>query len=378
MARNSSIKAWIGYQANVVIRPTDPTVAPAFRVRATNVGLQCKQEIEYPDLIDGVDDKTAYRLLGKNVEGPISFPLLHEGAGIGGLNTGKAGSSVCGNNITTSLASALWKMAALRDTDGRLKHTFDVDVAYPDNSKFRYPGCLVNTFGFKVTQGGSVECNADIIGGANANRETRSVISTFDYTPKFLTPARIVGWQDFVVALYSVNGGSRLGGTAIDGEGLREFSCDLKNNVDRYNTFNGTLTPQDITGKKREVSGMIKILGRNQYLNRMGDENEQFYSSDENIAFGYRIGANGGIYWSTALHGVIFKYEEMTISPGEVFETQVMYNALGDCSFNYEAIEKGSDTSVQSLPTTATTTNYGGSVRDSFTRSALGAWTVLG
>jgi hypothetical protein len=369
--------AWMGYAAMIMLRTNaDITSALAAdtRLRASSFAVQMKQEVNKTPLIDGLVDISAYSLGMKKVEGDIGFPLIHEGANLTYPSTKSSG---CGNSLTSPIKS-IWQLAAQRNQYGRLTNYFDMDVVYPDNTQIRYGGCVVNNVSIKVVQNGPVDVTMGVVGGANAeeqrtdavvpsaftsivpnnmNNSDPAYVSGSGFNPAFLAPARIVTWNDFVLAVYN-------GTTAqlANGDGVREFSVDLKNNVEQYATLNGRLEPQDVTAKKREISGMIKLLGRNNFLNYMGLSNESRFTSEDSLAFGYRVGT-GNIYWATALHGLVYKIEEMTINPGEVFETTVSYDALGDCTFNFESTEIGTNPSALTLPNPTTPNSYGGVTR---------------
>lgn len=334
---------------------------PTVRVRASNFGVQMKQEQTFPPLIDGIVDVSAYQLGMKTVEGDIAFPLIHEGTAVGSLPTTKASGTGCGQALS-SFAGYLWQVATERNEYARMSNTLDIGVVYPDNSQKGYPGTLINSMSWKVTQGGPVDVSVSVIGGTDDDHNTRienglGTLDGYEGAPNYLSPARIVTWNDFSLAIYSE------GAVQIkDGTGIREFSAEVKNNVERYATLNGLLVPQDIAAKKREITGSIKLLGRNSWLNYWGVTNETRFTSDEHIAFGYKIGANN-FYWATALHGVIFKIEEMTIAPGEVFETTVGYQATGDCAYDYDAAEFGTNPAAGALPNPTTNDQYGGTTR---------------
>ena len=365
-----TVNAWPGFQGQILF--TNPSggnsIIPAagLRVRASSIGLQVKQDIQYPDLCDGAVDKSAYALQGEMAEGDIAFPMIHEGAVLSSiLGTPKNGGAGCGNSYTSSLAEAIWQLAVGRDPYGRMLTTFDAQVQYPDNSNFIYGGCLVNTLGIKVTQGAPVEFTMGLMGGANGAAPRSNATAAFAAAPVYLAPARIVTWNDVQLALYSTATTSNdpFNGTVLNGTGIRELSIDVKNNCERYFTLNGSLGPQDITARKREISGSFKILGRSQYLNTVGSTNYKRFTSNEHLAFGYSLGNAGNIYWATVLHGCIFKYEELTINPSEVFESSVAFNAAGDCGYSYEATEASKNLGTQTLPTTGAAGAYGGPTR---------------
>lgn len=357
---NPNIIAMPNFAASVEVRPSNISdISPNFKIRASSVGLNAKQEINFPELIDGAIDRTAYSLGGYMVEGDLSFPMIHEGAALnsngGNLPTSK---NAC-SPFTKSMAEAMWKLASMRDAKGHMKYSADLVTVYPDNSVFVYKTSYINQMSMKVAQQGQVETSTSWIGVAKI--PGGSYGGTFTKAPNYLSPARIVTWQDFAILAYSDSTGGRIG-TDIDGEGVREFNVTLNNNIDRAFTLNGSLNPQDVYARKRQINGSIKLLGRSQFLNKMGEENTKYFTSDEHIAFGYKIGS-GNIYWSTVLHGILYKPEEMSLNPSDVFETTVNYEAAGDCGFSFEALEK-SPYAGSSLVRSTAPGSYGGPSRD--------------
>lgn len=378
----SNIRANFGFAANIMVKPNYGTAPggtiPIYRFRANNFGLQVKQEITFPPLIDGMVDRSAYQLAAQLVDGDVGFPLVHEGSALGQVGDD---STLCGNATDTSLVQELWKFAAERDVDGRMANSLDIAAVYPDSTAFLYPKCYVNTATFSVTEQGPVDVKFNVIGGSEGvGRKALTSTDGFQADtgtayPAFLSPARIVTWNDFVIAFWQMDETAYTFTKVLDGEGLRQFDCTINNNIDRFYTFNGKLAPQDVAAKKRMINGNIKILGRNEWLNNfaIGDNvnpgtsgNESRFTSHEYISFGYRLGAAGGIYWATALHGVVFKPEEMSLSPDAIFETTVGYEAAGDCKMDYEATRLGTNLSETSVVTELIEpdgTNYGQKTR---------------
>jgi hypothetical protein len=362
MAKNPNINAFGGFGATINLTPNSSDVGVtsggSFNLRASSFGLNAKQETNIPELIDGAIDGTAYGLGGIMVEGDIAFPMTHEGAAYG-LTGNKANCSP----FKKSLAQTMWTMAAARSSLGKLKYFADIEVAYPDNFVCTYATAYVNKLGLKVTQGGNLEMSSTWLA-----LQKNSDATTPSTTPNYLSPARIVNWSDMQLLIYSdssASQGVQRIATAVTGEGIREFTVNLDNQIDRAFTFNGSAFAEDVYAKKRKINGTLKMLGRSYYLNNMGinmvtagQGNQAFITSDEHIAFGYAIGG-GNIYWSTILHGVVFKPEELSLTPNEVFESSVAFDAMGDCGFNFEALELGTNPGTPTLTVDSGTT-YGG------------------
>jgi hypothetical protein len=152
-----------------------------------------------------------------------------------------------------------------------------------------------------------------------------------------LSPARVVTFNDFRIGVFCRD----QGGITFNGQYIRSFDVTLNNNVDRFYTLNGKLAPQDVTARKRTVEGSIKLMGFtvktfHEFIYKNQDRN----SSSCSIQFGYTFGSGNNTYFGTALHGCIFKIEEVSVT-NEIVETNVPFIAFGDCQNAYEAIEKG-------------------------------------
>lgn len=349
---NPLIKAFTNFGSVIRVSPSSTDVANPFTMRATSFNLNEKQEVEPVETIDGAVDATLYKLGGNMVDGSIAMPLIHEGQSLN-LQGPKANCSP----FTSSLAEAFWKLAASRDVQGRMKYYADIDCVYPDNSHFTFRNCFLNKLGMKVGQGEAVEVSTDWIG-----KSKDQATQPFNKTPNYLSPARQVVWADFDVLVYSNGSYNRIPSNAsINGEGFREFEVNLDNQIDRAFTLNGSYNPQDIYAKKRRIEGSIKLLGRSKYLNTLGTTNQNFFTSDEFIAFGYRIGT-GNIYWATVLNGCLFRKEEMSLNATDIFESTIAFRAMGDCGFSFEALQKGVNLNQATLPTASINT-YGGASR---------------
>ena len=127
---NTLPHAYMGYNAMIII-PTSSAISGVIgladiRIRATSFGVQMKQEISYPELIDSLIDKSVYKPEMETVEGDIGFPLIHEGPALDAwLPASKSGTgSGCGQGIASSMASMVWKLAATRDLYGRMAYSF--------------------------------------------------------------------------------------------------------------------------------------------------------------------------------------------------------------------------------------------------------------
>ena len=179
------------------VRFSGGSIGQEIFVRAKSCDIRAKQEITYPDVVDGRIDRTLYQVGPRMVDGSCDFPLVHEGIQNG---TGKD----CGEptaTCQTNLANRLWRIASQRDSVGRLINQFNVDVRYTDNTAFRYPNCIINTMRINVTQADVVNINFGVIGGANVTDNVRESLTT-ERDPTFLSPARIVTWNDFRINIF--------------------------------------------------------------------------------------------------------------------------------------------------------------------------------
>lgn len=302
-------------------------------VRAKSCDIRARQGIQFPsDIVDGRIDQTLYQIEPRIVEGSCEFPLVHEGIVNGtSKNCGEQQAS-----CSTNLASRLWTIASKRDQVGRLANQFNIDVRYTDNTGYRYPSCIINTMKMNVTQGQSVNVGFSVIGGANSNGNVREALTSQRETV-MLAPARIVTWNDFRINIFA-----REDSIVVPGSHIMEFDVNIDNRADRFYTFNGSLSPQDITARKREIKGSVGFLGfANKQFHDFVYNNQNRFTSQTKIQFGYSLGSATIPYWATALWGVIFKIEDVAIS-NDLIQTKMEYTALGDCENGYEAIEAGS------------------------------------
>ena len=313
------------------VRFSGGSIGQEIFVRALSCDIRAKQDITYPDVVDGRIDRTLYQVGPRMVDGSAEFPLVHEGIQNG---TGKD----CGEpdaTCQTNLANRLWNIAAKRDQVGRLVNQFNVDVRYTDNTAFRYPNCIINTMRINVTQADVVKINFGVIGGANVTDNVREALTT-EREPTMLAPARVVTWNDFRINVFA-----REENIVVPGSFIRAFEVTLNNNADRFYTLNGKLVPQDITARKRSIEGSLTLMGfANKQFHDFVYNNQNRFTSRTKIQFGYTLGSATVPYWATALWGVIFQIEEVAIS-NDLVETRMPFSALGDCENDYEALELG-------------------------------------
>lgn len=337
--------AKLGYVGNVSFGFATGLVT----VRATNANVRASQDISNPDVVDGRIDRTLYQVGPRIVGGNVAFPLVHEGV----ANSGRS----CGSVV--NLGSLFWGAAAKRDNYGRLVEFFPIHIRYTDNTAFTYPNCIINSMQISVAQSDRVNISCEVIGGANSDdnvRVPKEVSDDLDY----LAPARVVTWNDFVIRVW----GDTSSGLVIEGDEIRSFNVTLNNNAERYFTLNNKLAPQDVAARKREITGQLVIMGRNEQLSDLAYTNQNRFTSTAALAFGYTLGSSGNPYFATALHGIVFQIEEIEIT-NDLVETTVNYIAHADCDINYEGTQIGtaSATSPLSRPNSS---NYGGGTAPGF------------
>lgn len=317
--------------ANIALVSPAPSFNGNVTVRATSADIKAAQEITFPTVVDGRLDRSVYQLGARTVEGTVAFPLVHEGTNIS--------TKPCGTSVNHG--SLFWSLASQRDQFGRLQYdAMQVRIRYTDDTAFIYPNCLINSLTMTVVQEGTVDMSMSVIGGANSSDNVRENASDIGSDLDYLSPARIVTWNDFAFRLY--------GDDSVDvpGDYIRQFEVTLNNNAERYYTLNNRLAPQDIAAKKREISGRLTLMGRHPNLSELAYNNQQRFTSNSKIAFGYKLGANGNPVFSTVLNGCLFQIEEIAIT-NELVETVVPFFAMGDCEAGYEATEIGG---AHSLP----------------------------
>lgn len=288
----------------------------AVLVRATSADVKLLQEITKPDTIDGRADRSLYQLGPRIVEGSIEYPAIMERSG--------------GNDDPTA---RLYKACVRRidgtdpltaDSYGQLfDKNLDVDIKYTSQfAEFRYTGCLVNTFKFSVQQSAEIKINCAVIGRDRVNQSLPIIGKT---TTGFPRNARVVTWNDAIV---NVLGDTSRGAPSFDGQYIRSFEVTYNNNADRYYTLNGSLAPQDIAVKKRDIDGRLVLLGRHDQLGEYARTNQDRCFETSSIQYGYKL--NRDLCNSTflaTLPNVVFRIEEMALT-NDIFETTVQFHSF--------------------------------------------------
>lgn len=277
-------------------------------IRTSSCDIMLRQDIDAPDIIDGRYDRTLYKLGPFEAGGGMEFPAI--------FGTG---------SCQYSIAGGLLGMAVNRQGASGLLQSFDTNIRYTNanytgDSAFTYKDCIINSYKFSVTQGDQVNISLDII--ALYRQENASM----PYPPgPSLTPVtRIITWNDSYVNI-------TLGdGTDIASAWVRSFEANFENNAERYYTLNGSLYPQAVAPRKRDITGSLTVLGRNNFLADRAYTNADRCVANATIDFGYNVSASGCCgAMNIRLPNVVFQIEEMSQTV-DLFETTINWRSLPD------------------------------------------------
>ncbi len=284
----------------------------AVLIRATSADVKLLQEITKPDTIDSRPDRSTYQLGPRIVEGSVEYPAIMERSG--------------GNDDPTA---RLYKACTKRISDTSNKDYYgqlfdknlDIDIKYTSQfAEFSYVGCLINTFRFSVAQSDQVKINCAVIG---RDRVFQDLPVIGKNTTGFPRNARVVTWNDAIV---KVNGAR--GAPSFDGQYVRSFEVTYNNNADRYYTLNGTLAPQDIAVKKRDIDGRLVLLGRHDKLGEHARSNEDRCFEETTIQYGYKLNRDQcASTFLVTLPNIVFRIEEMALT-NDLFETTVQFHSF--------------------------------------------------
>lgn len=302
----SQVLGFIGYVEFILPGGTD-IVAGSRIVRATSCDVKATQNIEPGNVVDAHIDKTTYSLGPIEVGGTIAFPAVYED----------------GSDVTTSL----WALCLNRGVNGELTPISQINIKYADQAAYAYLGDIIDTFEFTVTQSDFVNISVGIIG---ISRDDSFVIKQPGSTGFFgLRNSRIVTWNDAVVDFM---------GVGLQSNEVRSFSATVNNNSQRFFSLNGQLTAQIVAPTKRDITGSISIMGRNQTLATLAYSNKNRCTEQNQVKFGYQVGVgvtgtgcNGSFL--VQLPGIVYHIEEIAIT-NELLETTVAYRSLPGIAYN--------------------------------------------
>ncbi len=300
-----------------------------FTVRASSADLKLTQAIEKPELISGKYDRTVYKLGPKEVQGGVTFPAVMETAV--DLTSG-----------TMAAVPSLWNKAVVRTTafngyTGRMQDYEYIAVKYTSQNAFwKFSNCIINSFEFSVTQSDLVNITLDIMG---IDREVLVPIadignSFLEQEPKFATRnTRAVTWNDAMVRVYA-NDANVSNLVILDRQYIRSFTATVNNDADRFYTLNGSLYPQDVAGKVRDITGTFTIMGVHGHLNEIAENNQTNCNSPYNVLFGYQL-ATCGATWLVRLPGCVFEIAQMSLT-NDLLESTVNWHSLPGSRFSNE------------------------------------------
>jgi hypothetical protein len=232
----------------------------------------------------------------------------------------------------------LWIWTMQRLPNGLISTTPDIMAKYTNGISYLYPGCIIDTYDWSVTQSDVVNVTIGVIG---TYRQVGSNAPT-SYTYR---NSRVVTWNDAIVELYATASG---GSPFVIGDEVRSFKVTVANNTDRYYTLNRKMVPnpQGIAPKKRTIDGNIVIMGRNQTLKDRAESNVNRCTETSSVRWGYELTGSGLCLGSflVRIPGVVFQIEEITLT-NDLLETTVNWHALP--GIPYGATLDGSETFVE-------------------------------
>lgn len=326
-------------------------------LRVTDFGVQLKQDIDKPNVIDGRIDKTVYRLGPKIIEGTMSMPVIVDTFARDTCPTQASVRAAGENSPAGRMLLSLWCWATTRDPEGRMAYDdVNLNVRYANHSAFQYYKCMVNDFTIKVAQQDMVSLDMNIFGQArapmNASPEITSSASGLPTLTDFLSPARVLTWNDVTVTGITGCSGLNPGSSLFYSNTVRSWDMKISNDLERFFTFNGSLSPTDINAKVRDVQGSLEFMGLNEALRmhtsgNLQTEGLQSHFTEKNeLRFAFYVGeetyAGNGQYVSRdwvdvdpvgspifyrKLKAVVFQIEEMTLK-NDLYTTTVNYHAM--------------------------------------------------
>lgn len=280
----------MGYIGSVEINGT--------RIRASSSGIQIRQEIRMPDVVDASIDRTLYQLGAAEVGGDIAFPVVQDG-------------------VSTSTLDLLWNYAVNRGADGELANR---DLEILTNFSYaigrRFQGCAINTFSMRATAGDAVEGTVNVFGttGEPSGGSGGGGIGS-------TSPARVLTWNDV-----------QLSGPGFETCIVKEFNFEINNNLSRNYTFCPAtgLFASNISTGKRFVQGSLTFQGLPPGVEGMASTNPTRCTSTDTITF--NLGGSCGAGFNVSFNHIIYEYPEVTIQAGAnaPITSTVNWYAFGD------------------------------------------------
>lgn len=267
-----------------------------YQTRMSSCDVMLKQAVDKKNIIDIRYDRNVYTILPEEIGGSLSFPLVTDSAD----NQGFVASS--------SLISAIYNWATYRDFRGRMNF-FDLGVKYSafGFNSFVYTNSYINSFGLSVKERESVNLELNIVSKYREEQEIR---------PRTVKNSRVITWNDVFVEIR--------GGVSVDSEYFREFQFNIANNIERIYTASGKLSVQDLAPRQRDITGVLKVLGRHERLSRRARNNP--YNCEEGSYINFGLKACGGDF-SLQIPNTVFEIEEISMT-NEIIETVVRWHSL--------------------------------------------------
>jgi len=279
-------------------------------VRATSCDIKLSQDNSVPEVVDGRYDRTVIQYGPFQVGGSAAFPALYGRDSVSGL----------------SPAGILLGYTLVRNPTQATLYSIPIDVKYTTESTgYTYENSIINTFKFAVAQSDIVSITTEVI-ATNRNpisQSGRSLALLETDTPQ----TRTVQWNDAFVLMYVGSSNQSI----VDGRFVRSFEVTFNNNAERYYTLNGTLFPQAVAPRKRDITGTATFLGRIPELSNQAFTNTERCFEQSRIRFGYNVPTTSGCYGAldVTLPNVVFQPEEIALT-NDLFETTVAFRSLPD------------------------------------------------
>jgi hypothetical protein len=207
--------------------------------------------------------------------------------------------------------------ALVRNSGGQLS-PIQVDVKYTsENAEYTYENCILNTYKFHIAQSDVVTISSEVFGTDRVPFVGNDFLSAGD-TPQ----TRPIQWNDVFVSVI-------IGGNAVaTGIVVRSFDFNINNNAERYYTLNGSLYPQAIAPRKRDLTGTVVFMGRITDISDRAYTNSIRCVEDSSVNFGFNIvTGNCGASLNVTLPNVVFQPEEIALT-NDLFETTMQYRSL--------------------------------------------------
>lgn len=328
-----SIPAYVGYTGFAKIGSDGLTSqmlgvqsGTYFGLRLTSADLRLRQAVDALELITGKYDKTVYKLGPFEIDGGMQFPAILE----------------AGNDNNTNPVEKTWLLAIKRQllnadepSAGRL-YDFKTGLKYYAGANqnalatFLFDGCQINSWEFSVTQGDVANINMNVF--ATNRLENITIVEPY-YAAR---STRAVTYADCVVKAYDPTSGNV---PLFQSAQVRSFTATIANNLARAYTFQGdngnNLYPQDIYSKQRDISGSIKLMGRNTGLAQLALNNINNCNAKSQLNWGFSVKGDCNAAFRIGLPGVIFSIEEMSMGT-DIIESTVNWRSLPGSVFTSE------------------------------------------